>query len=284
MTQATQRRVAIFSRDPVMRVALARAFDAAPSSWDVTLHEVLPVDADVTVAGADIADEELDPPPRSLVRIGPDADEDVIEIVRASMSQSRAVVVASAVGGCGVTTIALQLAYRAGSDALYVEVDPGPTSITAQRLDLDRIGPVPRPTRWGFSAASVDSSSCDVRATMNGWLSASPVVVIDLGRPAHLSMGDVPWIFVLPPTKLAAAATGLALRRHPGRCAVVTNRTGPGGEATRRELQVFLGCRIAVELPQCPALRDLEDEGELGLPGWSRWSRRVRPLMRIWDA
>jgi hypothetical protein len=83
---------------------------------------------------------------------------------------------------------------------------------------------------------------------------------------------------VMPPTSPGAARTRALLERIPPRPhAVVVNRQGPGGEATRALLQVALGSTIALELPCSPALRDAEDDGAL-LARHARWTRRVERL------
>jgi CO dehydrogenase nickel-insertion accessory protein CooC1 len=68
------------------------------------------------------------------------------------------------------------------------------------------------------------------------------------------------------------------------RVVVATNRLGPGGETTRGQLEAILGCKIGLELPCCPRLRDAEGSRRLASLRWSRWGYALKRLARALDA
>ena len=109
----TSLNVAVVSRDPTVRLAAARAFDQAPSSWNVHLHEATPQDADVLVFGADLRDQA-----QGEILFDPADGADVIEEVRRSIAsvRSKVFVVTGAGRGVGVTSLALHLAAGAARE------------------------------------------------------------------------------------------------------------------------------------------------------------------------
>src|SRR5687768_12235460 len=119
-------RIAAVSNDERMRLELARAFDAAPPSWSVTLHEEPPADADVVVCGPDrqVA---------GAIRFDPADPDELLGSIRAftSTAHRRPIVVVRATGGCGATSVALHLAAISGGCAIEAS-----GSDVRRRLDM----------------------------------------------------------------------------------------------------------------------------------------------------
>jgi hypothetical protein len=284
--------VAIVSLDPVLRLEAARAFDGAPLSWDVTLHKEAPPDAEIIVATP-----EVDCP--DAIRFDPDRPEEALDAVAARVQgQGRVVIVASAAGGVGTTTVALHLAALAGRSARAAYLD-----LDTRRTVADRLGLPPDARTWADVDESIESvENCAIPvapgfrvllAPPHATSSAFDEVVAAAARSFDTLIVDAPDLDSLDKA-MSAAACGVLVVAPTIPCArrgreilsahdqmpwaVVVNRTGPGGEVTRGGLQRILGCRIAVELPCCPSLRDREDEGRLLDAPWTRWARRLSRL------
>ena len=114
-------RIAVVSNDPDIRLEAARAFDEAPASWSVSLHTSAPEDVDIVVLGPDAVGDGIpfDPAdPKSVV--------EEIES-RTVAREGPVIVVTSASGGVGATSLALHLAaalapaVRVG----FIELAPG---------------------------------------------------------------------------------------------------------------------------------------------------------------
>jgi len=286
--------VAVVGRDPVLRMEAARAFDAAPASWHVTLHDEAPPGADVTVATPDV---DL---PGALV-FDPDRPEDVLTTIAANTSvDGRVIVVTSPSRGGGITSVALHLAALAArrSSTCFVDLD---TTWTA----CDRLGLPADARTWAGADDSRDTleqSALPVAPGLRVLLAPRGRVSADLHRVVQRAaesfervVVDAPpgaylrpileeaycCVLLVPPTIPSARRAHDFLDAHRDlKWAVVVNRTGPGGEVTRSGLQRLIGCRIAVELPCCPSLRDREDQGALLTGSWSRWTRGLRRLYR----
>ncbi len=287
-------RVALVSRDQTVRLAAARAFDAAPASWCVELYESVPEDADVVVYGPDIAGGRG-------IYFDPACPERVVDEVEsaAASARARSIVVTSPSGGTGVTSVGLHLAAAAArrGPACYVELNEASSAV-------DRLGFEGESTRtWADvdeSRESLRRAAVPVAGGFRVLLSPGPQsdpdipellrrthaeferIVVDSVDGARLEvaleLADAA-VLVMPPTLPGARRAARLLTRFPEvPWLVATNRMGPGGETTRAGLQRVLGRRIAVELPCSPALRDAEDRGALVRSAWSRWKRGVERL------
>lgn len=275
------------SRDDDVRLQLARAFDRAPASWVVSLHETPPDDADVTVAGPDVAIAgSIVFDPAHPERLVPD-----IQNVATRSSEGKRIFVMGATGGSGATSLALHLAAAAGG--CLVETRPGDIR---RRLDMgsarswsgDQQASIELdalPVAPGFRAllAPRAPSTEDVATAVARASSAFSVLFVDSGPDVAMRLatpGDL-CVLVLCPTRPAAERAREILDGGDAfRWAVVTNRVGPGSVLTRRRLEQILDRRISIELPCSPGLRDAEDEGRLLTSPLSRWSWNVKRLCR----
>lgn len=279
----------------MVRMAAARAFDDAPASWSVTLHDSAPTDADAIVFGPDVDAHDG-------IVFDPARPEHVIEQVRAAAAarERRVIVVTGASGGAGVTTVALHLAGHLSAPTTCL-VEAGPRGGAAERLGL-----AGRDTKtWadaGDSGGSLRLAAVPLAAGFRALLAPTsadgaipaplferacaeferlivdvPAEVVgpEVTRPASAA------VLVMPPTAPGAHRARALLDRWPELpWAIVSNRTGPGSEMTRSRLQRILGRAISLELPCCASLRDAEDEGRLVTAPWSRWGRGLRRLCR----
>jgi MinD-like ATPase involved in chromosome partitioning or flagellar assembly len=286
-----QVRVAIVGVDNAMRLAAAKAFDRAPSSWLVSLHREVPEGADVVVLTPEVKGEGL--------RFDPDRPHDVIEAVKdAGRGARRVVVVTGASGGIGATSIALHLAAVWGrrGRTCYFDLDPGGGSRLRLGMPADArtwadvcddeesllLAALPVAPGLRAYVASPDGQA-DPRPVIERAASLFERVVIDApagGLDVALDLADV-GVLVAAPTFPSIERARDLLGRHTLRWAVVTNRIGPGGEATRAELEAVLGRTIGLELPCAPRLRDAEDDRRLLDPAWSRWARRIERLATV---
>src|SRR5688500_995986 len=114
-------RIAIVGRDPALRLRAAEAFDDAPAKWAVALFEEAPQGADAVVVCPDVEAEgipfDVKDPAGTLDRVA---------AALAREATGRLLVVTSASGGSGVTTVALHLAALLGrrGRACYLELTP----------------------------------------------------------------------------------------------------------------------------------------------------------------
>lgn len=292
--------VAVVSRDRATRLEAARAFDSAPSHWIVELHHDPPADADVVVAGPDMdieADAVFDPalPGRVL--------DDVAGAANRSQG-ARVVAVTSPSGGTGVTSIALHLAraaarsssvcladcdvewgagYRLGlPDTARTWADAGDSGESILRAAL------PVPGGFRVLVGPMEAGSPGLGALLGGARSQFDRVIADAGRastvPALLRAADAV-VMVLAPTAPSARRGRDVIDGMTGaQTAIVTNRTGPGGETTRSQIERILGRKVALELPCDPKLRDAEDDGRLLASPWSRWERSIHRLWRTLES
>ena len=271
-----------------MRLEAARAFDRAPASWSVSLHKTMPLEADIVVLTPEVEGEG--------VRFDPAEPERVIEDVgAAARSTGNVYVVTGASGGLGATSIALHVAAALGrrSTTCYFDLDIG-WGIRA------RLGMPPDARTWADVGDDEESLlpgalpiAPGVRAFVapgDGGRDPIPLLRWAAGSFGHVIV-DAPLEYLDLATEVARAGVLVAsptfpsieraravLRAHPLRWAVVTNRIGAGGEATKAELESALGRGIGLELPCAPRLRDAEDDRRLLDAGWSRWSSRIERL------
>jgi hypothetical protein len=212
----------------------------------------------------------------------------------------RTILVTGASRGVGVTTVALHLAAAAVTlkrSTCVVDLDRT-WSGAAERLALK-----PDVKRWDAfdgGESTLLLSALPVRGGFRLLVPPAPqrpapsvdelitaaclffeVTVVDLpgGDVCPLERVDRAALVVSPsrPGTRRAAATSLPA----GPVAFVVNRLGRGGDIPSDEVQRSLGHRVAMELPQTPALRDAEDEGALLSQPWSRWRCRIARLARI---
>lgn len=253
----------------------AQAFDNAPSSWEVSLHRTPPDDADVVVAVGEEAqgDVRLDvaEPQRAVA--------DTLSFLDAGSSLAIGVVGAS--GGCGTTSVALHLASMAPGQTCVVDLHPRPSC--ALRLGIDPAdmteAGVPVPARGGFRLTwgGPSFTAEDLGALRAGFR----CVVLDAPAERAEALSDMcdRVVVVMAPTVGSAThAAELVCGMDDVPVALVSNRTGPGGETTRGELERIVGRRISLELPCSPGLRDAEDDGALVTSSWSPWLRGIARL------
>ncbi len=266
--------VTILSRDPAMRIAAARAFDAAPVSWEVSLEDGPSPRTDVLVVTPEVEDVPTsDAPTVPFDPLNPAAAIEAVALLGKSRPPLLTAVL-GATGGCGATTIAIHLA-RALGDAVFAEVGEPAASTLSARFSLDLSGDRAGPISVEGLHAFVLPDPADL-SDLLGYRRA----VVDLGCGAE-PLACAPTLCVLPPTLVAARRAARIIKSGPEiDWIVVTNRVGAGGTATRMELQQGLGAPISLDLPGCPALRDSEDTDRMPLGSWRGWHRGIRRLAR----
>ncbi|MGH2694165.1 MAG: hypothetical protein ACRDJJ_05045 [Actinomycetota bacterium] len=283
-------RVAIVSREPEVRLCAARAFEAAPLSWEVSIHDEAPSGADVVVLGPDV-----EGPPGALRFDPSDPAGIVAEVTEAVAEAGRVIAVMGAGGGVGATTLSLhlarELAQRTRTCLLDLDTRWGlrdrlnlpPDALTWAGADGDPSAcALPVPGGFRVMLAPRGSFDLDADALISGARRAFDRVVVDVAGHGEeaLHRSDA-GVLVMAPTAPGARRARAVLERLPDiPWAVVVNATGPGGETMRAEMQEILGRRISTELPCTAALRDAEGEGRLFEGAWSRWQRRVARLAR----
>jgi pilus assembly protein CpaE len=289
-------RVAIVSRDPVLRLEAARAFDAAPPAWIVSLHTTSPSDADVVVATPDV-----DVP--GAIPFDPSRPEGVLEAVaaRAEIDRAPIVVVTSPSGGTGATSVALHLAAAAAARHRTCFVDLDLRWGVMDRLGLpddvrtweasdhssDAVLRAAIPVQSGFRALLVHESGQGataidaVKGVFDRVFVDAPVEVLSADVLERASAGV---LVVSPTVPSACRARRMLDALTTVEWAVVTNRLGPGGEMTRSALERILERSVALELPCAAALRDAEDDARLVTTGFSRWLRAIDRLCKALES
>ncbi len=289
--------VALVSRDSEARLAIARAFDAAPQQWDVSLHLDPPAGADVIVWGSDL---QAEAPDGAIVFDG--EPESTVARVKARTARdvSRLYVLTGAGRGVGVTAVAAHLAraaslrfdtcavdldgWRGLSD--WFSLDPG-NSLTWKDIDdsPESARRAAHPVEGGFRLlVGPASGDAEVEDVLDRVLGEFDRVVVDcpwgdgVGRACRNGRAGV----MIVPYSAAGAGRAAALLESEADFpwAIALNRLGPGGETTKLSLQREMGRRAAVEFPCTPALRDAADEGRLLMAPWSRFTRRVESLFK----
>lgn len=281
-------RIAVVSNEPDVRLEAARAFDDAPASWSVSLHTSVPDDVDIVVLGPDAEGEGIpfDPadPKRAI---------DEIES-RTSAHEGAIIVVTSASGGVGATSLALHLAAALAPAARvgFIELAPGAglrlglapgEHLTWADLDesSESIARCFLPVAPGFRALLAPHDGGDPGLVSKRSRAAFDLLVVDApSRNASVALCEADAaVLVMGPSVPHAHGARAFIEEMPDLdCAVVTNRLGRGGETTRAQLSDLLGRPVALELPCCPALRDAEDDGRLVSLRWTRYGRAVTRL------
>ncbi|MGH2730604.1 MAG: hypothetical protein ACRDJI_08335 [Actinomycetota bacterium] len=291
-------KVAVVCCDPALRLAAARAFDGAPATWDVTLCEAPPEEADVVVRGPNAAPDVAGG--NAGIAFDPTRPELLVPQIEATIGRGgrpHVMVVTSAAGGTGTTTIALHLAHAlsAAAETCYLELTGGgaaarlampPDGLTWQDAGSTqpqlRLAAVPVAGGFRVLLAPPVLNESEALVVLDRAAQAYERLVVDVsaaGLPTAVLPRAHAGVIVMAPTRPCARRTQKLLERLPDLpWAIVSNRTGPGGETTRAGLERILGRRIALELPCTSALRDGEDDGRLLTGRWSRFSRGVARL------
>ena len=284
-------RIAVVSNDPDVRLEAASAFDDAPISWSVSLHTSVPDDADIVVLGPDARGDGIPFDPA-------DPNRAIDEIKsRTSAREGAVIVVTSASGGVGTTSLALHLAAALAPAAAvgFVELAPGAglrlglvPGDHLTRGDLDESSEsVARcflPVAPGFRALFAPEDGGDPGVILKRARKAFDLVVVDAPpRSASIAMSETDAaVLVMAPSVPQAYRARAFLGDWPDLdCAVVVNRLGRGGETTRAQLAELVGRPVSLELPCSPALRDAEDDGRLVSLTWSRYGRAVARLADV---
>ena len=281
-------RISIASCEGVSALDVARALDAAPPGWQISFDD-----------GASSCDVfvSCDPAVQAPVRFDPSCPGSLVPDIAAHLATRRVAAVTAVVGatgGAGTSTVALHLTRHLARGAAACVVESEVACGTAERLGLDT-----RPTTWAHSNDHVLEVAQPFPDGVRALFAPDPaekgglVAAIARARDAfdrvvvdaHADVldldvlsGDDAVVVVVPPTRTGCVRARSLLDRIGVRCAVITNRLGPGSEMTRGALEKVLECPIALELPCCPALRDAEDRATLLDRRRRRWSVRLGQL------
>lgn len=286
-------KVALVSRDSRERLAVASAFDAAPASWDVSIHADRPSEADVVVLGSDIAEHQRHD---GAVLFDPHNPGRAVDLVKEVLAArlTRRYLVTGAGRGVGVTSCALHLAaaFAARADTCLLDLDSewglqtwiGFDSTSAK--PPDRLPLAAHPVRGGFRVVVARHCEQDPASLQEECAGRFDRLIMDkpspLGIEDRVDVAGAALVVSAAPSSIARARS--IVEQHPQTpWAVVLNRLGPGGEATRTQIERSLGSRVAVELPCTPCLRDAEERGRLLSSRWFRYVRRIDALSRALD-
>ncbi len=290
-----QKTIAAVSADPAVRLALARAFDEAPPSWQIELFD------DPSAARGDAIVWGPDVPAGPGVVFDPANPKGLVGAVAELLgpAEGSVIVVTSPSGGTGTTTVALHLAQAlaARGSTCFVDLDvrwgaaarlgvTDPAHLTWDSLD-DSEGSTmlcALPVVGGFRAmlAPGGRGPRDARSLIERAAASFKAVVVDVADPALLSTAlnaarAAVCVVVPTPTGVERASRFIDAAGD-FRWAIVVNRLGTGGTMGRAEIEQHMQRRVAIELPHCPALRDNEDVSKLLASSVSRWSRAVTRL------
>ena len=272
-------RVAIVCPRPELRMTAVKAFDRAPLDWDLRLVSEPTAEADVVVSVG------MDRP--GALTMDPAEPEKVIDEIVRSSSRPDAIIVIGASGGCGATSVALHLAEALARTKRVNVVDVHPDAGAAQRLGLttDQVpveeGPQLLPVSGGFRLALGPQDSAPrclemAKATADKLIVDAPRELLGEWEP------QARVVLVMTPTRPSVRKGARLLEQHPELTWVpMTNRTGPGSEITRVDIERVLGRRLAIELPCSPGLRDAEDELRLLTSPLSPWRMAIGRLARV---
>ena len=262
---------------------LARAFDRAPSGWDVSLHDCLVDAADVVVAGPD---QDI---PGAIV-FDPLRPDKLIEEIRtvAGAVSGRVIAVTSGVPGAGATTVALHLAAIAQGCAVEIGERGFRTRLAmhsarscSPATEDESLEMRALPVAPGFRVL-IDAAPENARDLIGRCRERFETTIVDAPLDTILDLGKMTAVVVVfPPTRGAAERTAAALHNATQqRPALVTNRLGPGSCTSRAEIERILERKLAIELPCSAAIRDTEDKGELVTTPLSPWLWKLRALWR----
>jgi Flp pilus assembly CpaE family ATPase len=288
-----QRDVAVVVRTNELRHGVARAFDRAPAQWNVTLHRDPPPDANVVIA-------ERGCVARADVWLAPDNLDGIVDAVAAVIDHhaGRVIGFVGTGGGVGVTSVALHVAAAMRSECCLIDLDErargvglrlGLPATTPSWADLEDqpesllqcalpvaggfrvlLGPTDGPSivpheAFAIAGARFEQVLVDVAGQDLGDVLARCRLAVLVTTPTLPSMGRA--------KQLVDIVEDVPV-------AIVTNRLGPGSDATRSALEAELGRRIALQLPCSAMLRDREDQAALLKTPFSRWYRGIQRLAR----
>ena len=273
-------RIALHALEPSCRLALVRAFETAPSGWDVFLWDGT-APFDIRVTDAPVSDTDIvfdvDDPEASVERVADALNSKV----------PRTTVVTGARRGTGVTTLALHLgAAVPGMDVALLDLDDR-SSLRARlglpddARDWRAAGGLPYSAGFRIFLAPSDGDGDAASALRDASKRADHLIVDAPAGPwrdyALKSCSSA--ILVVPPSHQGIADARRILHQHPEvRWTCVVVRVGAGGELTARHVARDLGHPVAVEFPCSPFLRDREDDHRLLTERWSRYFRRTMRL------
>lgn len=269
-------RVAILCPEPELRMAAVKAFDRAPLDWDLRLVSEPTAEADVVVSVG--VDRE------GAITMDLAHPEKVLEEIARSSSEPDVIAVVGASGGCGATSLAVHLAAALARDgrAALVDLHADGDAATRVGLVLEELpledGPLLLPVAGGFRLAVGREGELDVCLEMAR--AAADKLVVDMPRSSLDEIEQASRVLlVMTPTQPSVRKAARLLASRPEIAWVpITNRTGPGSETTRVDIERILGRRVAIELPCSPGLRDAEDELRLLTAPWSPWRMAVQRL------
>ncbi len=270
-------RVGLVASSQEEREGLATAFDHAPISWDVSFLEDIDGDTDVVVgcSASDGIDIVFDPSNIEAM---------FSQVALLAARPTTLIVVTSACGGVGVTTIAVHLArsIAARAEVCYVDIDPegGGAARLGMPSDVCRFHPDEELRTVPHEGFRCVFASRTPSAAVTAAVELFPVVIVDAPRCAWSEVADLAAtsIVVTPPTIPGVVRTKVLLERIPSPRIVVSNRIGPGGDRTDKELARELGCSFDLRLATCARLRDAEDAADLVCGFTSRWARSLERL------
>lgn len=269
-------RVAIVCPEPELRMTAVKAFDRAPLDWDLRLVSEPTTDADVLVSVG------VDAP--GALTMDPSEPEGIVNEILQVSSKPDVIFVVGSSGGCGATSVALHLAAALARMKRVNVVDLHPEGGAALRLGLtsDQIpledGPLVLPVAGGFRLAFGPEGSSD--GCLEIAKAAADKVVVDAPRELVAEFDPrARIVLVMTPTLPSVRKGARLLEQHPELTWVpLTNRTGPGSETTRVDIERLLGRRLALELPCSPGLRDAEDGLRLLTSPLSPWRMAIQRL------
>jgi hypothetical protein len=297
LSSVQQPTIAIVVKDPTLRLAVAKAFDAAPPGWRVHFSETPSADADVVVAEHAYSGDCIvfdGAHPESLIP-------EVASRCERSLQKAQCGTLAvTGVAGAGVTSIALHLAAVWARRAPTCLVDLDRSWSCAPRLglgdDVVTWGPVgSSPDKLRLSAvplapglraliAPLGQTEVDEAGLFRGAPSAFDRVVFDLPfaawRPEAKLFFDAVLVVMSPCVPHAHRVVRILAELEAEHVAVITNRLGRGGETTRAQIEALIGRKVTLEMPTFPGLRDAEGNGRLASLTWSRWGRALVRLAR----
>lgn len=237
------------------------------------MRREVPAGADVVVAVGEGATGDVHMDPADPRR--------VVDEVHMALAQRtcRVTLVVGASGGCGATSVALHLAAEGSPRTCLVDLHDEPSCARRLGLDPEDVGAAPAPVPGGFrlwwSDADREEGWVDrLRRDYERLILHAPSV----SAPRLADHCDAVVLVMMPTVVSARRAVEVLDVLGDSAVAVVTNRVGPGGETTRADLQRILGCRVCLELPCSPGLRDAEDDGRLLTSSLSPWRRCVARL------
>jgi hypothetical protein len=257
--------VAIVGSDDDARLALVKALESAPPTWNLRLYDEPPASAGIVVCDPAMSI------PGAIVFDGSPAR--LLDAVANAKPSAKTFAVTGAGSGVGTTTIALHLAAElsaigratalVGDEHVWVRLGLDPSEVPESTI----------PVASGFRLAR---SGMDLQTAARVVAEVSDDDVDQTDAAVNL--------LVFPPSPTGIWRARTILERAAERnWLLVANRLGPGGETTKLQIERMVGGPV-IELPCCAPLRDLEDSCSVLTSGWTRWSRAIKRLARMLDA